>query len=168
MTRALEPHANPALVLRAFRIVKQKYPRAELVMAGDGSQRDELDELVEDERINGVTFPGAVPHHEMVKHYSEADLYINGSFRADIPVSLFEARACGLPVISLGHHEKHLQCEIKNHIDLADVIILLVERPDLVKRLVLAASSERRMSEWSECREHWTRLYLNLAGRSGR
>ena len=167
-TRALEPHANPTLLVKAFKIVKQKYPRAELVMAGEGSQREELMDLVESERINGVTFCGIVRHEDMPEQYGQADLYINGSFRSDIPVSMLEAQACGLPVVSLGQHEKHLRCAVKNHIDLADLILYLVENPDEVKRLLSASEADREASGWAACRNMWTHLYLDLAGRSGR
>jgi phenylacetate-CoA ligase len=167
-TRALEPHANPTLVLKAFKIVKQKYPRAELVIVGEGSQRDELTEWVDSERINGVTFSGVVQHADMAGFYNRADLYINGSFRSDIPVSLLEAQACGLPVVSLGQHEKHLRCDVKSHIDLADLILYLVENPDEVKRLLSASEADREASGWAKCRNSWTNLYLDLAGRSGR
>lgn len=164
-TRALEPHANPGLVLRAHKIVKQKYPRAELVMIGEGSMKEELLELVETDRINGVIFPGAVPHSEMVDHFGEADLYVNGSFRSGVPVSMLEARACGLPVVSLGQHDPQRVAEIKSHIDLADAVLALIEAPDKVQKLSLSAAEEKRNSEWSECRGKWTRLYLGLAGR---
>lgn len=167
-TRALEPHANPMLLLKAFKIVKQKYPRAELVMTGDGSQREELAGVVERERINGVTFAGVVRHEEVAAYYNQADLYVNCSFRSDIPVSLLEAQAFGLPVVSLGQHDKHLRCEVKSHIDLADLILYLIENPDEVKRLLSASEADREASGWAGCRSSWTRLYLDLAGRSGR
>src|SRR6185295_20306107 len=43
VTRHLEPHYNVACAIRAFAELRQRYPEASMVVAGDGSQRAEME-----------------------------------------------------------------------------------------------------------------------------
>ncbi len=69
-----------------------------LVVAGDGSQRRALDELVTTRGLP-VTLIGHVTGDEMLDLYAAADLFALPSWRDPSPVSAVEAAAAGLPLL---------------------------------------------------------------------
>jgi len=150
ITRRLERGNGLLLALRAFQLVKLKYPRAELSVIGDGPQRRQLEEWVRQERIFGVTFTGPVPHHDVARRMAVADVYLNAATLDGLPVSLLEALACGLPIVTtdaggisavIKDRYNGLIAPINNYPALADRIIELVEQPGLTASLSQAAGN---------------------------
>src|SRR6185436_537268 len=97
-TRNLEPHYRLDVVLDAFAVVKAQRPDATLTLAGSGSQGPKL--LEKAERIGGVTFAGRVEPAAMPALYATHALLLNASVVDNQPLSLLEAFASGLPVVT--------------------------------------------------------------------
>jgi glycosyltransferase involved in cell wall biosynthesis len=70
----------------------------ELIMIGDGLQRQQLEERATSYGIN-VRFLGNRPHYELPKFLNQADLFVLLTSCEGHPKTLLEAMACGLPVI---------------------------------------------------------------------
>jgi len=87
-------------ILRAFSIVRQTFPSATLTVAGYGSQENVLKEQVRCNSMEGVEFVGRVEPAFMSALYDSADIFINASEVDNQPVSILEAFASGLPVVS--------------------------------------------------------------------
>lgn len=88
-------------VIRAFSLIVKDYPEAHLTIAGDGDMAKSLKKLTYELGISGrVSFVGYVEGNELVKLYEEADIFLNGSRRDNMPISILEAFATGLPVVS--------------------------------------------------------------------
>ena len=100
VTRSLEPLYNVKNAIKAFKIIKSNYLDAKLFIVGDGSQKDELQQLTKDNKIRDVFFLGRIPNDEMPEYYSKADIAISPSNYDNMPLSIIEAQACGLCVIS--------------------------------------------------------------------
>ena len=98
--RNLEPLYNVALVLRAFQIIQREHPAAELVVAGFGSQRGMLESLARELSLAHVRFVGRVPADEMGALYDTADIFLNGSNIDNMPLSILDAFAAGVPVVT--------------------------------------------------------------------
>ena len=98
--RNLEPLYNVPVVLRAFAHVQTEYPAAELVVAGFGSQRGMLESLARELGLRNVTFVGRVPQDEMGALYDAADIFLNGSDIDNMPLSILDAFAAGVPVVT--------------------------------------------------------------------
>ena len=98
--RNLEPLYNVALVLRAFQLIQREHPAAELVVAGFGSQRGMLESLARELFLSNVTFVGRVPADEMGLLYDAADIFLNGSNIDNMPLSILDAFAAGVPVVT--------------------------------------------------------------------
>jgi colanic acid/amylovoran biosynthesis glycosyltransferase len=73
----------------------------ELVIAGDGPERESLDALAENLGVaNRVRFAGVVGQDEALDLYHRADVFCLPSLAEGLPTVLIEAMACGVPVVS--------------------------------------------------------------------
>lgn len=100
VTRHLKKIYNIECTIQAFGIVKKYYTDAELKIVGDGDQRESLEKLVKKLKLTNVTFTGAIKNENMQEMYQSSDIFINPTTVDNFPVSIIEAFACGLPVIS--------------------------------------------------------------------
>lgn len=101
VSRNLEPIYDNETAIRAFAIVRQTYPDAQLTVAGSGPQAEPLAALVKELGLSGnVRFTGRLDRDQMARAYREADISINPSRVDNMPVSILEAMASGTPVVS--------------------------------------------------------------------
>ena len=99
--RAFDHIYRPMLALKALKILKQNHPEAELYMVGpdkDGS----LAACQEFAKIHNLSvyFTGKLPKKEWTQLASKASIFLNTSAIDNAPVSVVEAMALGLPVVS--------------------------------------------------------------------
>jgi colanic acid/amylovoran biosynthesis glycosyltransferase len=99
-------------VIRALAWLKQSHPRLEwsLTIAGDGPLSAELEALAQNLGLNDrVNFLGLVSSGQVRGELSQADVFLLPSVvsadgdKEGIPVSLMEAMAAGVPVVSTVH-----------------------------------------------------------------
>ncbi len=93
---ALRPEKNLSRLLRAFRLVADTLP-ARLVIAGDGPERPGLERLASELGLAGqVRFAGHLDAPEAL--YRSLDVFALSSDTEQMPLSVIEAMASGLPV----------------------------------------------------------------------
>ena len=93
---ALRPEKNLARLLRAFRLVADVMP-ARLVVAGDGPERPRLERLTRDLGLGErVRFTGHLDDPAAL--YRIFDMFALSSDTEQMPLSVIEAMASGLPV----------------------------------------------------------------------
>lgn len=139
---------NLDLLLSALAILCRRRPEAELVIAGDGPDRDRLESIARDRGVAGhVHFIGWVPHAEMHSCYRAADVFVSASVTETQGLALLEAMAAGAPVVAVrGPGVVDL---IENEADgllvapaaepLADAVERVLADPELGRRLGAAA-----------------------------
>ena len=101
---------GPQLTLAAFAEVLRQYPEARLRMIGDGPLLVECQRLSRRLSIDhAVTLLGRRPHQAIAEEMRRARLFVQHSIEAasgdseGTPVSILEAGASGLPVVSTRH-----------------------------------------------------------------
>jgi glycosyltransferase involved in cell wall biosynthesis len=154
-TRNFEPLYNVACVVRAFALVQAQYPDAALTLVGSGSQRDALERLAAELKLRHVTFAGRVPPSEIHRYYAAADIYIQTPTIDNMPLSVLEAFASGLPVVStrvggvpamLTDGVHGLLAPDDDARGVASHVIRLLEQPDEARRLADATPHPRPVS----------------------
>lgn len=95
---ALRREKNLFRLLEAFRIVRARHP-CQLIIAGDGTERESLERKVSELGLEkDVTFTGYRADTERV--YAGLDVFALSSDTEQMPTSVLEAMAAGLPIAS--------------------------------------------------------------------
>ncbi len=95
----LVPVKNHELFLAAARLVVQAMPEVRFVIVGDGERRAELEALVTQMGLSDVVcFTGW--RRDLPLIYADLDVVVISSHNEGTPVSLIEAMAAGVPVVS--------------------------------------------------------------------
>lgn len=169
--RNLESHYGVDRVLSAFAVVQQSFPMATLTVAGDGSQRDSLEELARKLNLRNTTFTGRIEPSRIAESYEAADIYLNGSEIDNQPLSILEAFACGLPIVTtdaggipdiVADGRTGLVVPRGDHLQMAEAAKRLLRDPELAKRVSEAAFSECRKYSWEAVRDAWMETYKAL------
>ncbi len=101
VARNLEDIYDIPTALRAFSRILEVHADASLVVAGSGPRLDTLQALCRELRIDrAVRFTGRVDNDRIAELYREADLALNPSTVDNMPISLLEALASGVPIVS--------------------------------------------------------------------
>lgn len=87
-------------VIMAFPVVQKAYPKAHLVIVGDGPYRETLETLAKGYELNNVHFIGQITHNEVNQYYQMADLYINASESESQGLTYLESIANRLPIVA--------------------------------------------------------------------
>ena len=170
--RLLEELYNIPCILRAFGLIQKKYSEARLVVAGHGDQREYLENYTRDLGLRNVEFLGKVSNERMAELYNEADIYLNSPNTDNMPGSILECFATGVPVVTtnaggipyiLEHERTGLMVGIDDHEALAVEAMRLLENPDLVKEIVKAAREDVLKYSWENVGPLWLSLYRELS-----
>ncbi len=96
------PEKNLPFLLRAFAGIAKTYDNVGLLIIGDGTERENLEDRVRVMGINDrVRFTGMIPYRELPAYMAVADAFATASVTEVHPLSVIEALASGLPVIGI-------------------------------------------------------------------
>lgn len=170
--RNLEVHYGVDCLIRAFARIRAVRHDASLIIAGYGSQEGALRMLVRDLSLDGVRFVGRVEPEAIAELYDRCDIFLNASTIDNQPVSLLEAFAAGLPVITTGTGDiANMVCGgaagiIVPHSDpaaLADAALALLEQPAIAVSLARRARCEVERYTWRQVAPQWASVYGEAA-----
>jgi len=86
--------------LEAVSKVQSKHPAVELVVAGDGEELDDVKSFVRAHNTGNVTFTGYITGLQKRRAFEQANVFCLPSYTEGCPVSVIEAMAYGLPVVT--------------------------------------------------------------------
>ncbi|MEX1198500.1 MAG: glycosyltransferase family 4 protein [Pseudohongiellaceae bacterium] len=174
VTRNLEAIYGIDTAIRAFAQVLAGDSSVRLRIAGSGPAETSLRELVRDLDIDeAVSFEGRLDRPGIVALYAEADAMLNPSTVDNMPNSVLEALACGLPVISTDvggvpfivcHRETALLIPPSDINAMAEAIRELKGNAALRRTLSSSGLAELEQYTWPRVRRQWLALYTNLSG----
>lgn len=166
-TRALERPYGIDVVIRAFgRLVKIR-PDAELVVAGTGHEDGVLRELAAP--YGGrVTFVGRVEPAAMPAVLDRADFFLNASVVDNQPVSILEACASGLAVVStgtgaiadmLGGGARGAIVPLADPDAMARAVLAQLDAPEQTREMTRRARAHIERFTWLAVRSAWAHVY---------
>jgi glycosyltransferase involved in cell wall biosynthesis len=166
-TRNLEPYYRVDTIIHAVALLVAQFPQATLTVVGAGSRETELRRLAAllglDARFLGRVEPPAMP-----AVYDEADVFVNASVVDNQPVSILEAFAAGLPVVStptgdvvsmVRDGETGSVVPPEDPTAITKAVTALLEHPDQALRMARQARAEVHRYTWSRVRDEWARVY---------
>jgi glycosyltransferase involved in cell wall biosynthesis len=171
--RGLAPEYNPACTLHAFAIVQQRYRNARLIVAHDGPLRPALEALARSLGLRETQFVGSVSSTRMAALYDAADIYLMSPNADNMPLSLLECFAAGLPVVAsnAGGVPNMVQDQVNgllfapdDHRAMAACALRLLEEPGLASRLAANARGQCARYEWAVIGPQWLALYGHRPG----
>jgi glycosyltransferase involved in cell wall biosynthesis len=149
------------LLIEAFAQVTQKVTNAELLILGDGNERQNLERQARELGIyDKVEFAGYVMGEQGVRRMRESDIFVLPSLRECGGIVMLEAMAIGLPVIGANWAgpSVHITDETgirvpvdsqKAYVDgLAAAMIRLAESPELRKQMGEAGKNRVNTSDY--------------------
>jgi glycosyltransferase involved in cell wall biosynthesis len=152
--RHLYPVYGIHYLIYAMKIITQRVKNVKLIIAGEGPLRKTLLELAQKLEVNKyVRFVGTVPRTLMPKLMQASSIYVNASLSDTTPISLIEATASGLPIVSSDvggisdvviNGFNGFLCPPRDPKAIADIILYLLENPSEIKRVGL---NGRKLSE---------------------
>lgn len=97
----VEENKGILTTIKAFSIVKNKFPHVKLTVAGDGNALEKAKELVKEKLISDVVFTGKISGKELKSVFSKNSIYILPTTHGEgMPTSILEAMAFGLSIIT--------------------------------------------------------------------
>ncbi len=98
--RINDPRKNVSLLFRAFAKARRSFPDLRLVLTGDPPGPDARRALEESGAGDAIEFVGYQTRESLIKLYQSAELFVLPSLQEGLGISMLEALACGLPVVS--------------------------------------------------------------------
>ena len=178
--RAFHPIYNPQMALQAFARVKEAHPKAFMVMAGEEKGLGpECQALAAELGLSDhVRFPGFLNMEGKAREGDAADIYLHTNRIDNMPVSVLEAAAMGMPVVAtriggvpylLQNEETGLLVEDEDVHGAAQAILRLLRDPGLVEKLSANGRKLAERSSWEKVRPQWLDLIDRISSaRPGR
>jgi glycosyltransferase involved in cell wall biosynthesis len=169
-TRNLERYYRVDVIIEAFARFQAQHPGASLTIAGYGSEESRLRAQAARTTTGGVRFIGRVSPDFMPQLYADSDIFLNASEVDNQPVSILEAFASGLPVIStptgdipsmVRHDETGLLVPPEAPISMSQAMVQTVLRPERALQMAEQAHAELSRYTWPAVRDAWSAVYAS-------
>jgi glycosyltransferase involved in cell wall biosynthesis len=165
--RAFHSVYNPTLAIETLRLLLVKYPEAELCMVG--SSKDDsfhaVASLIQEYKIEKqVRLTGILSKAEWIRLSVEYDIFINTTTIDNMPISVIEAMALGLPVVStnvggipflIAQQQEGLLVPSGDAEEMKSSIVKLIEQPSFAAELAQHARKKVAAFDWEVVQSKW-------------
>jgi glycosyltransferase involved in cell wall biosynthesis len=176
--RAFDSIYNPALAVQAIALVVSEFPQLRLKMVGpekEGVSRSQLLQAASELGVAAhVELSEAVPKSDIPRILQESDVFLNTSDVDNNPVSVIEAMAAGLCVVStnvgglpylVSHRVNALLVPPRDPSAMATGIRQILQNPRLAQGLSARAREAVYRRDWATVLPQWQRLFEQAARR---
>lgn len=171
---------NPTMAPHVIKLLAQDYPDVELLMcgpdSGDGSFQA-TQQLAQELGVEDhISFPGKISKDRIKKVGLDYDVFINTTNYDNNPVSVIEAMAMGMCVVStnvggvpylVSHGQDGLLVPPNDPDSMASACRQLLSDPVLAQRLSRNARHKAESFDWKNLAPKWQALLTSLHTQSG-
>ena len=166
--RSFQQLYNPRLAIEVLENLSVLYPESELCMVGpdkDGSL-EELKKYVKENDLR-VSFPGKLSKPDLISLSEDYCIFLNTSNVDNTPVSVMEAMALGLPVVStnvggmpylIQNDQTGLLVPPDDAKAMTDACIKFISEPEFSTQLAKNARIEVENFDWERVKHQWLDL----------
>ncbi len=171
--RTFHPIYNPLLALDVVEQLRREYPDVLLTMAGQ--EKGLLDAVKRHVIKRGLTkqvqFPGYLDLSEKQETFALHDIFLNTNHIDNMPVSLLEAAACGLPIVAtevggvpylLENESTGLLVGDNDAGAMVQAVTRLLNEPAVAERLSRNGRLLAEQSDWTRVFQKWQDLFCAL------
>lgn len=168
--RAFDQIYNPVMAVEVLARLKASFPEANLCIIGpdkDGSRGEVEAKAKELGVLENLELPGKLNKKEWIAKSREYDVFLNTTNFDNQPVSIIEAMALGIPIVStnvgglpflIDHEETGLLVNKNDPEAMADQIERVVQNPDLANKLSMNARQKAEEFDWANVKPQWDAL----------
>lgn len=172
VTRNLEAIYDIPTAIRAFARVQPVFPGARLTVAGSGPELTRLQTLVAGLGLQDcVRFSGRIANADMPVLYAMADCLLNPSTVDNMPISILEAFASGVPVVSssaggipdmVEQGVSGLLVPVGDDEAMARELLSVLQDASLAAGLRQAGLQQAQKYAWPQVRTQWLDAYRKV------
>ncbi|MBL8214264.1 MAG: glycosyltransferase family 4 protein [Bryobacterales bacterium] len=169
--RAFHSMYAPEQAVEVLARVKRRFPTATLLMIGgdkgDGSLQRTTRLVQQLGLTTAVSFAGTIQKADVPNWLNNGDIFLNTTTVDNMPVSVIEAMACGLCVVStnpagiphlLDHGSTALLAPVGDVPALVEAVERLLADTDLARQLSFAGRSLVEAFDWKHVLPRWERV----------
>lgn len=168
----IEERKGLIYLLKAYKILQEKYDNLRLIIVGDGPLKGECQEYAQRNKLREVYWEGSQTGKIVPRYFSTCDIYCSPAiFGESFGIVLLEAMACGKPVTgfsNIGYKEllkntkgESFLAEPKNEKELALKIEKLVIDEKLRKEMGEWGIKESKKYSWEKIADKVLLFYKN-------
>lgn len=169
--RSFHSQYNPNMAADVLAMLLKDYPEAQLCMVGpdkDGSMQKFQEYCKQLGILDKVKVTGLLSKSEWHALSETYDVFINTTNVDNTPVSVIEAMALGLPVVTtnvggipflLEDRKESLLVQKGSPVDMFKALKSLIENPDLSLVIAMNARAKAESFDWEVVKEQWFNLF---------
>lgn len=161
---------NPLMAVKVFIKIKETFPEAKICMVGP-QKDDSYSKTVRFAKKSGVDveFTGKLSKEDWIKLSHDYNIFINTTHFDNTPISVIEAMALGLPVVStnvggipflLEHDKNALLVNDDDVEDMTKQINRLINESDLAANLSQKGKESVKDFDWEVVKKQWSELLV--------
>jgi len=173
--RAFHDIYNPSLAPKVLSLLMEKWPGVRLTMVGPDKGDGSLERMVAEAQslgvIDRIKVIGGVPREEVPQFLEAGEIFINTTNIDNTPLSVIEAMACGLPIVTT--NVGGIPWLVEDGVDgllvppddpevMAEAVERILKAPDLAGKLSQNARQIAEGFDWSLVLPKWENLFTKI------
>lgn len=168
----LRPVKGVRYLIESMSIIKQEYENIRLLIVGEGEERQTLEGLAARlDLTECISFLGQITNDAIPGYMIASDILILPSLSEGFPVTILEAMAAGLPIVTtrvkgmpeiVRDGENGFLVEPKNPGQIGEKVLLLLENDDLRRRISGNNREKAKRYSWESVARSLEEVYTKV------
>ncbi len=139
-------HKNVDILIKAISILKETNSNIKCVIVGDGPEKDNLQGVTKELKLEkNIIFKGFIEKQEDVLALIKSSMvFVLPSVREGFGITIIEANACGIPVITINHKDNASKDLIQNN---KNGYVCELDEKDISQNIVKAIKQNKNMKD---------------------